>query len=132
MLGQRGLQIVERFQKGVLLGNGFLPIRTEGGGLNEEFLQQVEEVIDRKEPIMIFPTEPSDDLNPDVERIRRGAAVVAIKYDLPIVPLYVGGAHTWRAGERIGLSFGEPIEPHAKSVNDMTALVGQKIFELKN
>ncbi|HSA83274.1 MAG TPA: lysophospholipid acyltransferase family protein [Patescibacteria group bacterium] len=128
ILHPRALSVLEEFQKGLLIGGGYLPIRTNNGGLNDEFRQRIGEVVERHEPILIFPGGRTFDFQP--ERIRRGTAVISQEYNLPIVPAYIDGANTWGA-HKVVVKFGEPIYPEGKTVEEMTALVGDKILSLK-
>jgi 1-acyl-sn-glycerol-3-phosphate acyltransferase len=87
------------------------------GGADREALRRCLEVLQGGEPLVLFP-EGTRRSGPDVTDITDGAAYLALRAGVPIVPVGIGGAERLmprgaplpRPG-RIRLVIGEPIDP---------------------
>ena len=87
------------------------------GGADREALRRTIEVLEGGEPVVIFP-EGTRRFGPKVENLFEGAAYVATKVGVPIVPVGIGGSEqALRKGERIPrpvkvtIIVGPPIDP---------------------
>src|SRR5207237_6109387 len=61
------------------------------GGADREALKRTVEVLEGGEPVVIFP-EGTRRFGPKVENLFEGAAYVATKMNVPIVPVGIGGS----------------------------------------
>lgn len=131
------------FQKniGQPLGRGFsggagnIPIQKNPGSFNREFLTSIDDTINKKEPILIFPEGNwYDDFDVSHE-MKPGAAHIAKKYNLKIVPAYIKGANSWKEKQKVDVSFGEyfsPEELDKKEVSDKISLEISKLQQKLN
>jgi 1-acyl-sn-glycerol-3-phosphate acyltransferase len=89
------------------------------GGADREALKRTVEVLQGGEPVVIFP-EGTRQFGPKVENLFEGAAYVATKVGVPIVPVGIGGSErALRKGQKlprpvkVAVVVGEPIMPPA-------------------
>ena len=110
----------------VSLAFGTVPLERNGGGLGAEAVGHVDALVSDGWSLVLF-AEGTRSRDGTVGRLRSGAAVLAARHGLPIVPVHVGGTHAamptgrrWpqRApGRGIGarhpieIRFGAPIRP---------------------
>lgn len=127
------------FQKniGQLLGQGFsegtsnIPIKKNPGSFNRDFLESIDNIIKNGNPILIFPEgiwhEDFDVKN----EIKPGAAHIAKKHNLKIVPAYISGANTWKENQKVQVSFGECFSPAGLDKKQISEKIGEKISQLQ-
>lgn len=110
-------------------------------------LRQAEACLRRGEPILIFP-EGRCSQNGKLQRIQSGAAMLALRAGVPIIP--IGLQHTNEllpyssltprfSKHPVSVTFGPPIRPqefahlkHGQAVNAMTRKVGEELARLTN
>jgi 1-acyl-sn-glycerol-3-phosphate acyltransferase len=104
---------------------GAYPVRR--GGADREALKRTVEVLQGGEPVVIFP-EGTRQSGPKVQDLFEGAAYVASKVGVPIVPVGVGGSErALRKGEKlprpvkVTIVVGKPIMPAAPSEGGRTS-----------
>jgi len=96
------------FMRGISKGVGNIPIQKNPGSFNRDFVETVEETIKNGGSILIFPEGHwYEDFSID-HQIEPGAAHIAKKYNLKIVPAYINGADSWGGEQKVRVSFGEP------------------------
>ena len=104
-----------------------VPMDRKGGGTDKKATDHVDRLLDSGWSLLLYP-EGTRSRNGDPGRVRRGAAVLAERHNLPIVPILVSGTRDAMPPGRIwpkriqGLffsrrhavevSFGEPISPN--------------------
>ena len=115
---------------GVALLFNTIPLGRHGGGLGNGATDHVDRLIEDKWNLLMFP-EGTRSRAGDLGKVRSGAAVLAAKHGLSIVPIYVRGTHeTMPPGQlwpkrvpgrlfsrrhKVEVHFGEPIRPHDPS-----------------
>ena len=115
------------------------------GGADREALKRTVEVLQGGEPVVIFP-EGTRQTGPKVEDLFEGAAYVASKVGVPVVPVGIGGSErALRKGQKlprpvkVTIVVGEPIWPSAPSeggrtsrraVHDLTLRLRDEIQDL--
>jgi 1-acyl-sn-glycerol-3-phosphate acyltransferase len=115
------------------------------GGADREALKRTVEVMQGGEPVVIFP-EGTRQSGPKVEDLFEGAAYVASKVGVPVVPVGIGGSErALRKGEKLPrpvktvIVIGEPIWPEApseggrtsrRSVHDLTLRLRDEVQRL--
>src|SRR3954454_13341680 len=67
-------------------------MRRGGGGVNGGAFDHVDHLIDQRWSLLIFP-EGSRSRTGELSRLRSGAAVIAQRHDIPIVPIRITGTH---------------------------------------
>jgi 1-acyl-sn-glycerol-3-phosphate acyltransferase len=100
-----------------------VPVQRQGGGLED--LAHVDDLLDDRWNLLFYPEGTRSREGP-VGRLHSGAAVLAAKHGLAIVPIHVSGTRAamppgqvwprrrlWRRRHRIRVVFGEPIRPLA-------------------
>lgn len=113
------------FMQGMSKGIGNIPIQKNPGSFNRDFVETVDKTIKGKEPIMIFPEGHwYEDFSVD-HKIEPGAAHIAKKYNLKIVPAYINGANSWGGEQKVRVSFGEPFATEDLSKEELS----QKMFD---
>ena len=112
--GLRRLQarLVRPFVRGQIEAlPGYIAVESNPGSYQRSFLRGLAEVVRRQKPILIFPGQiPPDgpDAPPDLQA---GAAHIARKYALPILPACIVGSDTWRPGQPVTIAFGAAFLP---------------------
>jgi 1-acyl-sn-glycerol-3-phosphate acyltransferase len=119
-----------------------VPIDRRGAGLSKQASRHLDRLIDRGWNLLVYP-EGTRSRNGGPGRVRRGAAVLASRHKVPVVPIRLSGtAKAMPPGRfwpkrlhgkllskrhRIEISFGEPIPP-AKDPTELARRV-QTFFE---
>lgn len=115
------------------------------GGADREALHRSIDVIENGEPLVLFP-EGTRQKGPVVESLFEGAAYVAAKTGVPIIPVGIGGSErAMQKGKKlprpvkVHVIVGKPIEPPAKNesgrvprsaIHDLTATLQAEIQRL--
>ncbi|MEL6981528.1 MAG: lysophospholipid acyltransferase family protein [Actinomycetota bacterium] len=88
---------------------------------DRQALRLSEEVLRNGEPLVVFP-EGTRQEGPIVQPLKEGAAFLACRAEVPILPLGIGGAQRampkgarWIRPSRVALVIGEPIHPPARA-----------------
>jgi 1-acyl-sn-glycerol-3-phosphate acyltransferase len=97
-----------------------VPVRREGGGTAD--LDHVDRLLDDRWNLLVFP----EGTRSHTGRLHTGAAVLAAKHHLPIMPIHVSGTREamppgqawphrrpWQRRHPVRIAFGEPIRPAA-------------------
>ncbi len=111
---------------GVALLFNTVPLGRQGGGLDNGATDHVDKLLDEGWNLVMFP-EGTRSRDGEVGKVRSGAAVIAARHGIPIVPIYLSGTHeamppgqNWPRrirgrllGRRHGVEarFGDPISP---------------------
>ena len=112
------------------------------GSADRDALHRSIEIIESGEPLVLFP-EGTRQTGPIVHDLFEGAAYVALRTGVPIVPVGIGGserampkgARGLRPG-RIAIVVGEPVPPPAsgrgsrRAVREVTAVLQEKLQEV--
>lgn len=92
-------------------------VEVERGTADRGAMRALEAVLERGEPVAIFP-EGTRHSGPEIAELFAGAAYLSVKYDVPIVPVGIGGSeHILPKGKilprvhRVAVSVGEPLHP---------------------
>src|SRR5436305_2123173 len=140
-MGKDSLWKIGLFGK-LLSGLGAYPVHR--GGADREALQRTVEVLEGGEPVVIFP-EGTRRFGPKVEDLFEGAAYVATKVGVPIVPVGIGGSeralpkgHKLPRPVKITVVVGEPIPPPVteggrtsrRAVHDLTLPLRDHVHRL--
>ncbi|MEK7658401.1 MAG: lysophospholipid acyltransferase family protein [Patescibacteria group bacterium] len=123
------------FREGIMQGAGFIPVKMRRGGestgFNRNFIERFREVVDKKEPVIIFPQGHWDkDFNPERE-FETGTATLARNYGLPIAPVYIQGCQSWSPKGRASVSIGQIIDPAEKNKEEITDEIKKSIICMK-
>lgn len=103
-----------------------VPMDRRGGGLDERAAGHLDKLLDRGWNLLVYP-EGTRTRNTGSPRVRRGAAVLAARHSMPIIPIRVTGTrdamppgrfwptrrHGMFMSKRypVNISFGDPIQP---------------------
>jgi hypothetical protein len=122
------------FREGVMEGMGFIPVKTKKGGkrggFNRNFVENIREAKKNGEPIIIFPQGGwGREFDPNAP-FDTGAATIAQKYNLPIVPVYIEGADSFGTGQKVNVRIGASVNPEDKTKEELTAEMGDAITAL--
>ena len=129
-------RVIHPFGNGLREGLGYLP-RDHTGRFQREFLQSVEEALGRGEPILIFPGRIVPDGASWVRDslmdggIHPGAAHLARRYGLPILPASLSGAEGWWPGQAATVTFGPQFEGAGMSKEDLCREIVARMRALK-
>jgi 1-acyl-sn-glycerol-3-phosphate acyltransferase len=123
-----------------------VPIDRKGGGLTKQAAGHLDRLLDQGWNLLLYP-EGTRSRRGGPGRVRRGAAVLAERHRLPVVPIRVTGTNAamppgrvWpRRGRgkvlpkrhRIEISFGEPIFPDGEDSGELIENV-QRFFDQAN
>lgn len=127
----------------VLTALGGFPVQR--GAVDREALRRGEEVLQRGEPLVVFP-EGTRKRGPLIDDVKDGAAFLACRTGLPIVPVGIGGTERalgvgarWIRPTKVVLLVGEPIHPPERrpgervkrsQVRQLTAALQERLQEL--
>jgi len=113
---------------------GLLPINKNPGTSNIDFFHEARKVKNDGDSMVIFPEGNwYSDFSVD-HPLSEGAALLAKKYDLPIIPVYIKNANDWKRGQVVYISFGEPFEAVGEGKegrHQTTEVIRSKIAELQ-
>jgi hypothetical protein len=112
--------IGQPFGKGLVSSIGNIPWQANPGSLNLRFYDFVESKIEEQKPILIFPEGRWYDDWDSSRDIKIGAARLARRYGLTILPIYINGANSWETGTKVDLSIGEPFDIQNSTLNEVT------------
>jgi 1-acyl-sn-glycerol-3-phosphate acyltransferase len=120
------------FGHGFKKAMGFIPVRINPGSYNRTFVEAFRREKEAGNPILIFPqglcwTEAFNEYT----EVKDGAAAMALKYHLRIVPSYLQGANSWEAGHEVRLLFGKHFDTAGFTKQDIGALIKRTILDLK-
>lgn len=119
------------FARGVSKGVGNIPIQKNPGSFNRDFLETVDSTIEAGEPILIFPEGHwYEDFSAN-HKAEPGAAHIAKKYNLKIVPAYINGANSWDGEQKVRVSFGEPFLSDDLNKKELSQKIFDKIASLQ-
>ena len=89
-------------------------VEVERGTADRGAMRALEAVLERGEPVAIFP-EGTRHSGPEIAELFAGAAFLSVKFGVPIVPVGIGGSeHILPKGKvlpRVAVSVGEPLHP---------------------
>jgi 1-acyl-sn-glycerol-3-phosphate acyltransferase len=123
---------------GVALLFNTVPLGRKGGGLGSGATDHVDRLIDEGWNLVMFP-EGTRSRDGEIGKVHSGAAVIAAKHGIDIVPIYISGTHeamppgqNWpqrKPGRffsrrhKVEVRFGDPIRPRA--VDDRLDVMGE-------
>lgn len=121
------------FGRGMVKSLGFLPVSKNPGIVNRSLVRALRDVIEKgADPILVFPEgQWYEDYDPKHE-LEPGAATIAQKYDLPILPVYIRGARSWQPNTEVQVSFGKPFEPGELSREEITERIRSSLQNLQD
>lgn len=106
---------------------GMVPIDKNPGSVNVEFFHEVEKTIANGDSLIIFPEGHWYSDFDSSHSLSDGAALLAIKYGLTLIPAYIHGADKWEKGTPVTVSFGEPFLASAEKGNSGRHQTTEKI-----
>jgi len=125
-------KVSQPFGRGFSAGMGNVPVQKNPGSSNRAFLESIERTVDAKESLLIFP---EGNWYPDFDEsheIKPGAAHIAKKHNLKIIPVYVGGADGWADGQKVSTLFGEPFDVSGLSKEEISEEIKKRIALLQS
>lgn len=118
------------FARAQIAALGYIPVEASPGCFQREFLRAVEVNISAGRPILIFPDGGRNEKFDAGRPLLPGAAHIAQKFGLPIVPACIVGSESWQPGRTIALRFGPPIMPEGLTKRETSARIAQEIGRL--
>lgn len=124
--------VLEGFTKGFIEGLGSIPVGHGRDSFHRVFLKNTKKIVSEKRPILIYPVgEQHTDFEKN-QKIKAGAAYIALKYSLQIVPVYIKGAYEWdRKKQIVYLSFGKSFSAEGITIDQINEKIKKEILELK-
>jgi 1-acyl-sn-glycerol-3-phosphate acyltransferase len=114
---------------------GLIPVNKNPGAVNTELLHSVEQAVRDGNSLLIFPEGNwYQDFSVD-HPLSDGAAFMAMKFALPIIPVYIHGADDWKKGQEVSISFGKPFESTGEGKTgrqQTTKMIRSAIAELQS
>ena len=121
---------------------GMIPV--ERTGIAADTIRKVSERIKEKSGVMIFP-EGTRSKTGKLGECKKGAAMISLENNVPIIPAYIEGAYeisppnrkfpklyNWKQKRKyeVNVIYGKPIFPKGKSIEEITKEVNNAILEL--
>lgn len=126
-------KILEEFTKGFINGLGSIPVGKGKDDFHHIFLKSVERSISENKPILIYPVGAQYEDFEKEHEIKAGASYIALKHNLPIVPVYIKGAYEWdKQGQKVYLSFGLPVITSGLTIDQISEKIKEGILKLKS
>lgn len=123
---------LEFLTRGFIRGFGLIPVGEGRESFHNVFLKSVEKVVSEKRPILIYPVGRQEDDFVKSQEIKAGAAYIALKYNLSVVPTYIRGPFNWQKnGQGIYLVFGKPFYPNGLKIDQINEKIKTGILALK-
>jgi 1-acyl-sn-glycerol-3-phosphate acyltransferase len=123
------------FAKGFVIGADNIPIKKNPGGFNRDFLTEAIKAKSNSRPMLIFPEgcwhNDFDGSDPK-HIIHPGAAHIAQKLKLPILPVYIKGAHSWLKSDKIIVSFGQSFMANGMDIDAVCSKIKEEITNSKH
>lgn len=119
------------FGIGFTEGIGNIPVQKNPGSFNKVLLERADETENEHDPILIFPEGMwYDDFSPD-HTLHPGAAHIAKRLGIKILPVYIRGATSWNKGQEVEVSFGVPFGTETFSKEEITERIREEISSLQ-
>ncbi|MCL5970557.1 MAG: 1-acyl-sn-glycerol-3-phosphate acyltransferase, partial [Patescibacteria group bacterium] len=123
---------LELYVRGFIKGFGFIPVGSGRKSFHNIFLKSVKRAVSQRLPILIYPSGTRSDDFYGTEELKAGAAYIALKYNMPIVPSYIKGSNCWdRVGQKVDLAFGKPFSPKGFTVDGINEKIKKEMLQLK-
>jgi hypothetical protein len=120
------------FSNGLREGLGHIAVDPTGR-YYREFLQSVAHFVEKAAPIVIFPGKFENYQDILCEGgVSPGAAHLARKFGLPIVPAYVSGAANWRVCDPTTVAFGAAFSCHDMSKQEINRQIVERVRLLRD
>jgi len=107
---------------------GYIAVEKQPGAYQRRFLKAIDQTVSRHDPILIFPMIGGS--QSDV-RLDMGAAHLALKHKLQILPACIVGSESWRAGSKVTVAFGKSFSALGMSKDDINAQIADRITSLQ-
>jgi 1-acyl-sn-glycerol-3-phosphate acyltransferase len=130
-------QITHPFGHGLREGLGHIALDPTGRN-SREFFKSVESHVKDGSPIVIFPGKQAPD---DITGVRDilvdgginpGAAHLARRFGIPIVPAYISGAQGWNPGQPAGVAFGPAFDCAGMSKEAICREIVQRVQAVRD
>ena len=119
------------FARGQMEGlKGFIPVEKNPGCYQRHFLKAIQDAVRRREPILIFPLLIDLGESGAKPEMGAGACRIAAKYDLPILPVCIIGADSWKLDRPVTIVFGEPFATTGLSGDQIAEEIRRRILTL--
>ncbi len=119
------------FGVGFTEGVGNIPVQKNPGSFNKVLLENADGTERDHDPILIFPEGMwYDDFSPD-HTLHSGAAHIAKRLGIKIVPVYIHGATSWNKDQKIEVSFGVPFRTETLPKEEITERIREAISSLQ-
>ena len=128
----RGFQkMTQPFGAGLSKGAGFISVLKDPGSVNRDLLKTVSGVVEREESILIFPEgDWQEDFDKDRE-ISTGAAHIAKKHGLTVIPVFICGADGWEEGKEVSVAVGSPFSVEGMGKDEISDAIKNAIATLQ-
>jgi len=128
----RIIKVFESIERGLVIGlNNIAVKKGDKESFRNDFLKGVEKCVIKNNPILIHPVGEYHDDFEENHKLKAGAAYVALKYNLPIIPVYINGCTHWnKKGQKVNIFFGKPVAPKG-TVDEINEKIKAGILELK-
>lgn len=125
---QKAQRVVQPISEYLIEGIGMIPVRKNPGSFNRRFLEVCDKYIKDDNPILIMP-EGKWVEEFGHEEIKSGAAHLALKYGIPLVPAWITRTKGLFTRQEVKVVFGKPFEPN-KTKAELNAQIRESILAL--
>lgn len=133
-------RVGQPFGKGLLEGIDYIPVEHNPACFHRTFFHSAAETVKHGRPILIFPgklvsgesgcRDSLVDASVVGGGLQPGAAHLARKFSLLILPAYIEGAKGWRPGETTRVRFGPPFRPGGMTKADINREIIRRVRDL--
>ena len=121
----------KRTHKGIIRGFDMLAVDTAPNFWPKTFVEDADRILTTGDPVVIYPAGPWHKDRDLIGNVKRGAAFIARRLQVPILPVYVDGALTWKPGEKTTVVVGEPFTTDSLTDSEVRKKIQQEILRLR-
>jgi 1-acyl-sn-glycerol-3-phosphate acyltransferase len=123
-------QIGQPFAKAQMEAMGFIPVEGNPDCFQRDFLRSSAKRVGKGDPILIFPEGINYEEFDFDHNLRPGAAHLAKRFHLPVVPAYINGSDSWQPAKPIYVRFGEAFTIEGLDKKEIADRIGREIERL--
>ena len=106
-----------------------IPVKKNLGSINLRMFKEMERKIIKQNSVLIFPEGTWKKKESELKELKQGAAYSALRFNLPILPVYISGATSWRKST-IKVAIGNCILPIGNRAS-LTRVIEKELQKLK-
>ncbi len=121
---------IKRGHKGIMKGYNMAYANTDGP--SREFIEAAERIFADGKSLLVYPFGDWHEAEQLEGNIKGGTALLAKKFGIPIIPIYIDGARTWKPGAKTKIVVGRAFSTEGMLDEEVSKKIEDGILGLKN